>query len=532
MDPIPRWDRTLSVQSKLRYLGCDLLNGCCTEAIRAGDMGRKLQGLCKTLPDRFHAHLNVVIDEIRSTHTLLRDLADLSQVHVSRIPSIINHLNVILLCLSRTLVDMNEIYEDKSETRERRWRKMYHALSNELPGTNLPARFMLYNQFLQQLQLLVKKDPNYDINATASLQIRILQLREARNIPPPSPLRLDLGGHDTALSLWPNEPDSHWAEAIFTRSLPSRRGFRKLHSSAAYGDLRRLGLHPIPSDTATLVKRSFDDGEFSVVIFLQQEDQTPYLMVRTYHQGEPWVQIRGAHELCIHRERGSRLEFSRWSFSRQEARPWASLCFLTWEELVLFYCTFVCLKTHSERTTSLRPREYEIRQERCLFRAKIEDDKYDHMLSVYEDRITKGRRLQAAAWGGELHECPVWTAFLPLEPADDWLVKKSRKRIWLRNIQIYTFNHDYRERHQRKGRLAAFELSFDKKEDATHFKELFITPEPSIAEALPSAPASPESTPPEPMPPEPMPPEPMPPRPTVVSAEENDDEEEEDNNDD
>jgi hypothetical protein len=39
-----------------------------------------------------------------------------------------------------------------------------------------------------------------------------------------------------------------------------------------------------------------------------------------------------------------------------------------------------------------------------------------HSLIVYEDTMTKGLRLHAAVWDGELRQCPVWTAFSMSNP--------------------------------------------------------------------------------------------------------------------
>jgi len=43
--------------------------------------------------------------------------------------------------------------------------------------------------------------------------------------------------------------------------------------------------------------------------------------------------------------------------------------------------------------------------------SQIIDDGYKHSLIVYEDQQTRGLRLHAAVWEGELRQCPVWTAF-------------------------------------------------------------------------------------------------------------------------
>lgn len=43
-----------------------------------------------------------------------------------------------------------------------------------------------------------------------------------------------------------------------------------------------------------------------------------------------------------------------------------------------------------------------------------------HSLIVYEDQMTKGLRLHAAVWDGELRQCPVWTAFGMSRPCFDY----------------------------------------------------------------------------------------------------------------
>jgi len=69
----------------------------------------------------------------------------------------VDYLNVILPCLCRTLRDIMEYYEDRTRDREHRWRAMYHNMSNELPGTTLPARFLMYNQFLELLNFMLMR---------------------------------------------------------------------------------------------------------------------------------------------------------------------------------------------------------------------------------------------------------------------------------------------------------------------------------------------------------------------------------------
>lgn len=107
--------------------------------------------------------------------------------------------------------------------------------------------------------------------------------------------------------------------------------------------------------------------------------------------GGPWFALRGAHELCIHRE-GDLLQLKRWSRSENCAKIWATLRFITWEgvytlssmsrrplpvqqltafylELILQYCTFLALKARNSLTVQLGAQEYTLRGERKLFQA-------------------------------------------------------------------------------------------------------------------------------------------------------------------
>lgn len=101
--------------------------------------------------------------------------------------------------------------------------------------------------------------------------------------------------------------------------------------------------------------------------------------------------------------------------------------------MVLFYCTFGSLKCFNLKTLQVNVDEYQVHGERRLFQAyvslptmnpypdcpfsnrgalsQIIDDGFKHSLIVYEDNKTKGIRLHAAVWEGELRQCPVWTAF-------------------------------------------------------------------------------------------------------------------------
>ncbi|KAK7975404.1 hypothetical protein PG989_013867 [Apiospora arundinis] len=262
----------------IREVGSNLLNGCCVEAERARLVALALEGLCVRLPDKFHLHMRGLIQQVQQCGQKLRTIADLSQLHIARIPVVTDYLNELLPSFSKSLRDITNYIEDRSLDKEHRWRKMYYIMGEELQGTPLPARFAMYHAFLDMLKHLLTKSPEFDLNGLEMLRIRIFQLRDAQNIPPPSPIHHDqLIRQQKAMSFWEQETNAHWAEDIFTRPLPSRTEFKRSSRffSRAYGPFQRLGSLGMTSDVKTLAKRTFDDDNVSVTFFLQGQEEAP-----------------------------------------------------------------------------------------------------------------------------------------------------------------------------------------------------------------------------------------------------------------
>jgi hypothetical protein len=182
-----------------------LLQGCFREAERADIVAICIDQLRVVLDESFHGHMILLAEAIRGTSRLLRDLADRSQVFVSRVPVVINYLNVLLPCLCRSLRDITSFYEDKTVSKEIRckpffqrnyrcpescslrivlwvaswallftwwletawnmsWlitdhlgRKMYNSMTDEAAGLPLPQRFVLYNHFLTSVKHLLTR---------------------------------------------------------------------------------------------------------------------------------------------------------------------------------------------------------------------------------------------------------------------------------------------------------------------------------------------------------------------------------------
>ncbi|KAG4294224.1 hypothetical protein FPRO06_00809 [Fusarium proliferatum] len=305
-------------------------------------------------------------------------------------------------------------------------------------------------------------------------RLQLMQLREARGIPPP-PIRLNSTIRPDSVL----DDDSgiatniHWAEKIFSLPLPSRTPLKHQQSSKAYGPHAPWSQVRMPSDARILFIRSFNERQITLIVYQSGRDRCPYLLLRTFHMGTPWFSLRGAHELCVERN-GSSLQFWRWSSSEHCPKMWANLCFMTWEELVLVYCCFLSFKTRNSLTVQVANEDLALWGERKLFQARIVDDGFMHSLIVYEDYVTKGIRLHAAVWDGDLRQCPVWTAFITHQSASPkWMRRVSKTRVRLADIQLYVFCQEYRQQNQRVNRAGSFEIRFVSEEAAKRFKELF-----------------------------------------------------------
>lgn len=147
MEIIPHPDGDLNGPIELHLFG-----GCCLEAQRSDTVALQLDGLRYAIGENNDVHMTTVIEEIRACGSHLRELADLSQIHQDRVAVVLNHLNVILPCLSKTLRDITSYYEDRTLTKKNRWRTMYHNMADEAESMTLPHRFRLYNYFLTSLR--------------------------------------------------------------------------------------------------------------------------------------------------------------------------------------------------------------------------------------------------------------------------------------------------------------------------------------------------------------------------------------------
>ncbi|EFW98664.1 hypothetical protein CMQ_4516 [Grosmannia clavigera kw1407] len=426
---------------------------CLNEAVGADITAGLLDNLRGFLDQSLQPHMIILADGLRQCGCLLRELVGCCNTNYARLPVTLDYIEIVLPSLRCTFVKIKAYYDDPTLTMDMRWRTMYHRMTEEADGLPLPQRAGLYNQYLLCLQQMQTRSQYFDMNTLEALRDRILKLREKQGIaPPPPPQPTQAGALILAsmqtVPLSVVDRNIHWAEEIFTRPLPCRTPLKHLNMW-------------------------FDQARLSLIVFEYPGDEAPFIAIRSLHLGTntPLMSVRGIHELCISRD-GSCLVLKRWSQSEGCSKLWAVLYFITWEEMVLFHCTFVALKSQCYRTRQIKPED------------RIIDDGFKHSLIVYRDTESHSIRLHAAVWEGEMRQCPVWTAFVTNQArSSSWLRRKGRHRVWLRDVQLYVFCNIYREDHMRQNKSGAFEIDFASEEAARRFEEVFYPPPPPTPQA-------------------------------------------------
>ena len=125
-----------------------LLGGCYSEAMAANMVAGCVDNLRSFLAEPLHPLMMALSDEMRKCGTVFLRLLEQTRTHPSRVPVLLDYLDMLLPCFQKSVNDIRTYYEDKTKTKEIRWRTMYHKMTDEAGGMQLPQRFTLYHQFL------------------------------------------------------------------------------------------------------------------------------------------------------------------------------------------------------------------------------------------------------------------------------------------------------------------------------------------------------------------------------------------------
>lgn len=312
-----------------------------------------LDGLRAAINSSYHGHMLNVINIIQQSAAHLRDLAACGHVPHTRTPIVTTYLHLVLPCISRTLRDITTGYDDKTMSRELRWKKMYQDMTKEADGLVLPHRFLIYNQFLALLFYYLTRDHKFDPSQLEQLRAKILALRRLRGIPDPTAqqaLTIPTAAALPAVLITAPPPASnhpqqqrhlvvprheqqqpHWCERVF-QLVAARTGGARTERAVLSSPLLVPRTSPRrPTARRTLMRRSFGGG-FFVNFILAGPNEEPCAVLRKCDKDGEGVMVAWAwHDRLVARRAHNTVLLIRRSESRGGWMEWARLGFADWE---------------------------------------------------------------------------------------------------------------------------------------------------------------------------------------------------------
>ena len=194
---------------------------------------------------------------------------------------------------------------------------------------------------------------------------------------------------------------SHWITRVFDQDRPTTHFTRTGPMSTCFGEDQPDTSAKLAEDYEKLLDLSFEN-RLDVRLYVRQTDQRARIYCRTLQRNQP--RTRSCLPLTLlHIERlSSTLQLYRPATSSRAAIPWANLRFDSYELMIVFYCTFLALRSEDSVNPIRELRDHELRGEEEIFAGSVYDDNYQHALRIWKDRLSGGIRLQASVLRGEL----------------------------------------------------------------------------------------------------------------------------------
>lgn len=265
-------------------------------------------------------------------------------------------------------------------------------------------------------------------------------------------------------------PLVHWAQDVFDGSMPRTRfdqAYQDQEPSVCHGIHDPDAVNNLAMDGFELaIQQLFDKDDVLVRLYFRPSDsRSRIFMVTKSSSGRELHHCIPLTSLKVIR-RQSTLQFCRLRKAGKYVQ-WARLNFVSYERMVLFYCTFVAMKRQDRREIEHDELldEFELEQphgeaEVVQFGGVIQDGSLCHGLRVYQDQGSGAVRLEASALRGPMKDVPLWTAFVTRYATDpDWAHLESSSTVSLAALKPppYVFLAGYHP--PRRGR--EYLLQFD-----------------------------------------------------------------------
>ncbi|KAF9889064.1 hypothetical protein FE257_008041 [Aspergillus nanangensis] len=488
-----------------------------TSADNAEDVAAGFRRFREPLPEHASEITSLIADlyAISSSLNRLDDLQRNPHLRKALIPAHYD-LELVRASLKYTLEDIVDFFGglDISGNRDiykRTWMELcafFRAESHD----SLSTRLAKYKAFLNELEDFIRnKNPDTGLMASLRLGLKDLQIQQAHRFATqlgsisldspssassnsadpgsPSPLSPSSGTFsDSIPPLAPDAPGSpitssttsqslsstntvaeHWAKKVFLDEYSSTPIPYEGESSLCLGEAlpnAKRSLHD--QGFEKLIELAFDGEEdFRMHFYIREDDHRARILCkspgvsRSEYQCLPLnmleiVRVKSCLQLCRRRRGGVELIL------------WANFKFSTIEQMTIFFCTFLALRSQDSGHPVDGIRDYELDLEEELFGGIIVDDNYLHALRIYRDKASGAVRLQASVHKGEMKRCPVWIAFITQQIGlRGWIRLEEPKIVVLRALRrsIFTFA-DYNPPLTQKGEHI---LKFKKSSDAEGF---------------------------------------------------------------
>ncbi len=139
------------------------------------------------------------------------------------------------------------------------------------------------------------------------------------------------------------------------------------------------------------------------------------------------------------------LKFSHVDKYQQNQGLWCTLRFLTYEQLVVFFCIFLALRCQDTGAPMFAIEDWKLAREEIRFECNILENEYEHHLMLLRDKDSGGVRILASVAHGEVKHMPVWTAFITHQiHSPTWMKRTGRETVSLKDLHRYVFENEYK----------------------------------------------------------------------------------------
>ncbi|OAA77980.1 Peptidase C48, SUMO/Sentrin/Ubl1 [Akanthomyces lecanii RCEF 1005] len=452
-----------------------LLNALYWESDKCATVTQLLSSLGRTLHRAAALELKRVCQQVHDLRGAMLAFADLFPLHPESVYYFLNHLDMVLPSISKTLDDIQILCPGHRRLDDAGWDHLLDTMFDESnQKLELEARFKLYTKFFDNLFLGLIQSPKFDWRKAEGLRVQMMDLREDSGMPLPQELSTVFYPLNElpAARVRRQSFIEHWVIETVDRRPEVASAFEEGCLSNSFGPYTHWNRTGISDKSKFLFRRGFDNDALSVTVLIDRINRLPYVMLRTLLENVPLYECRPLADLRIRRSE-TKLHLSRWSPSQEGFIHWAVLHFQFFEELVVIQCTLLSLKAQTSMAAkAISHDEAVFRDDTRIWETDIKDNGVRHKLAIYRDDLTGTKRLYACVANGERYQAytPAWTIFFSNRKAKPQMECLGDYKLIIYDTSLYTFGDRYLTS---KHNPRCFEITFRHRQDNRQLKHIF-----------------------------------------------------------